>query len=110
MEDCGWLGRRVSRGVLLGVALLVLLALVAASGTSAADGETFTVDSTGNGADATVDSVCADVTGACSLRAAIQESNASVGSKDTIAFNIPAPHVIVVPALPARSPRSPTPW
>ncbi len=105
MEDCGWLERRVSRGVLLGVALLVLLALVAASGTSAADGVTFTVDSTGNGADATIDTVCADVTGACSLRAAIQESNASVGSKDTIAFNIPAPHLIVVPALPAAFPQ-----
>ena len=105
MEDCGWLGRHASRGVLLGVALLVLLALVGASETSAADGETFTVDSTGNGADATIDAVCADMTGACSLRAAIQESNASVGSKDTIAFNIPAPHLIVVPALPAAFPQ-----
>ena len=103
MEDCGWLGRRVTRGVLLGVALLILVALVAASGTSAADGKTFTVDSIGNGADATIDSVCADMAGACSLRAAIQESNASVGSKDTIAFNIPAPHLIVLPALAAGS-------
>ena len=103
MEDCGWLGRRVSRGVLLGVALLILVALVAASGTSAADGKTFTVDSIGNGADATINSVCADMAGACSLRAAIQESNASVGSKDTIAFNIPAPHLIVLPALAADS-------
>jgi CSLREA domain-containing protein len=56
---------------------------------------TFTVNSTGDLADANApngpwNGVCATSTGVCTLRAAIQESNAppSVGFRDTIAFNI----------------------
>jgi CSLREA domain-containing protein len=50
---------------------------------------TFTVDSTGDEADASPgDGVCAVSGGACTLRAAIQEANLHTGS-DTIAFNIP---------------------
>ena len=66
---------------------LFLLGLTASSGTSAAVGTTFTVDSTADTADASVgDGVCANAAGSCTLRGAIAESNASVDSKDTIAF------------------------
>jgi CSLREA domain-containing protein len=57
---------------------------------------TFTVNSIGDGADSnTADGVCKDGTGACTLRAAIQQANASAG-KNTIAFNISGagPHTI----------------
>ena len=51
-----------------------------AGGTSAAVGVTFTVDSTADAPDANAgNGVCAAATGACTLRAAIQESNASTG-------------------------------
>ena len=56
----------------------------------------FAVNSTGDGGDSdTADGVCDDGTGKCTLRAAIEQANASVG-KDTIAFNIPGagPHTI----------------
>ena len=47
-----------------------------------------TVESTGDGADAdTNDSICADISGDCTLRAAIEESNDTVGTQ-TIRFNI----------------------
>ena len=50
---------------------------------------TFTVDSTGDQPDAsTADNVCQTAGGACTLRAAIEQANASAGA-DTIAFNIP---------------------
>ncbi len=81
--------------------MLVVLLLVAAGGTSAAVGTTFTVNSTANAQDANLgNSVCAYATGACTLPAAIQESNASADSKDTIAFAIPGPgpHVVVLAA------------
>ncbi|HSC92681.1 MAG TPA: right-handed parallel beta-helix repeat-containing protein [Gaiellaceae bacterium] len=82
--------------------LLFVLALGASSGSSAATGVTFTVNSTGDAPDASIaDGICADATGNCTLRAAITQSNASVGSKDTIAFGIPGsgPHLIVVPPV-----------
>src|SRR5262245_39359044 len=58
--------------------------------TASAAAKTFTVNVTGNGADANPgDGVCeTGVAGNCSLRAAIQEANANPG-KDTINFNIP---------------------
>lgn len=59
-------------------------------------GVTFTVDSTGDGSDANAgDGICDDGSGSCTLRAAIGEANATVGS-DTIAFNISGsgPHTI----------------
>ncbi|HEX8473050.1 MAG TPA: Calx-beta domain-containing protein [Pyrinomonadaceae bacterium] len=50
---------------------------------------TFTVNSTGDGADSNAgDGVCNDGAGNCTLRAAIQEANVVPGT-DTIAFNIP---------------------
>ncbi len=50
--------------------------------------ETFTVDSTGDGADDdTTDGACDDGTGSCTLRAAIQQTNA--GSGAIIEFDIP---------------------
>ena len=55
-----------------------------------------TVNSTGDGGEtSTGDGVCDNGTGACTLRAAIEEANASAGT-DTIAFNIPGtgPHAI----------------
>ena len=49
---------------------------------------TFTVTSTGDGADTNLtDGVCRASDGSCTLRAAIQEANANAGV-DTIAFNI----------------------
>ncbi len=55
---------------------------------------TFVVDSTGDGGDAnTGDGFCNDGTGHCTLRAAIQQANATATGTDTIAFNIPGPGV-----------------
>ena len=49
----------------------------------------FVVDSTADAADANVgDGTCADLNGNCTLRAAIQETNASSGA-DSISFNLP---------------------
>ena len=48
----------------------------------------FSVNSTGDGADSNLtDGVCNDGTGACTLRAAIQEAN-SIAGDDTITFAI----------------------
>ena len=53
-----------------------------------ARGATFTVNSPADTVDANPgDGVCADAGGNCTLRAAIEEANALVGT-DTIAFNI----------------------
>src|SRR4051794_26262642 len=49
---------------------------------------TFTVNSTGDGADNNLaDNVCNDGSGNCSLRAAIQQANATSGT-DTINFSV----------------------
>jgi CSLREA domain-containing protein len=49
---------------------------------------TFTVNSTGDGADSnTADNLCNDGTGNCTLRAAIEQANATVGA-DTIGFSV----------------------
>jgi CSLREA domain-containing protein len=56
---------------------------------SAAAALTLTVDSTGDGGDASPgNGICATSAGACTLRAAIEETNANAGP-DTIAFSIP---------------------
>jgi hypothetical protein len=53
-----------------------------------AHASTFTVDSTGDGSDILLaDGVCADIDGACTLRAAIEQANVTPGI-DTIAFSI----------------------
>ncbi len=50
---------------------------------------TFVVNSTGDGGDSNLnDQICNDGTGRCTLRAAIEQANASVGA-DAIHFNIP---------------------
>jgi CSLREA domain-containing protein len=69
---------------------------------TASAASTFTVNSTGDGADSNVgDGVCNDGTGSCTLRAAIQEANA-VSAADTINFNLPANSTITLPTqLPA---------
>ena len=55
----------------------------------AQEASTFTVNSTGDGADANAgDGTCATSEGVCTLRAAIEETNLHPGA-DTIAFNIP---------------------
>jgi CSLREA domain-containing protein len=64
---------------------------------------TYTVTSNADTADGNVgDGTCDDGTGFCTLRAAIQESNASVADKDTIAFNLPVGQLTIKPtaALP----------
>jgi CSLREA domain-containing protein len=72
-----------------------------------ASAATFTVDDTGDGADANPgNGICATSGGVCTLRAAVQEANSLSGS-DTIEFDIAGggPHVIQPSsALPAISP------
>ncbi len=89
---------------LLAVPVAVALLAVGASSATSAVGITFTVNSTGDGADANLgDGVCADAVGNCTLRAAISQSNTSVGFTDTIEFALPTPPFSIVPAteLPA---------
>ena len=98
VEDCGRPTRPNLFGVLLCLALLIALALAVAGGTSAAVGVTFTVDSAADGPDTNVgNGVCVAATGACTLRAAIQESNWSVGSKDRVAFALTTPPFSIAP-------------
>ena len=70
------------------VVLAVLFAAVPLSGA------VYTVDSTGDEPDATLNGICATAGGACTLRAALQE--AENAGADTVAFNIPGavPHTI----------------
>ena len=57
-------------------------------GAMIAQAATFTVDSTGDGGDSnTGDGICNDGTGNCTLRAAIEQANASAGA-DVIHFDI----------------------
>jgi CSLREA domain-containing protein len=57
---------------------------------------TFTVNSTGDGADINPgDGVCNDGSGSCTLRAAVQETNAASGA-DIINFNLPANSTITL--------------
>lgn len=72
-------------GGLLLACLLILVALNQSPGrVPEADAASFVVDSTADWTDADPgDGICATVTGACTLRAAIQETNALAGS-DTI--------------------------
>lgn len=59
--------------------------------TSSASAATFTVNTTGNQDDATAgNGICADISGDCTFRAAVQETNALNGS-DNLQFDIPGP-------------------
>ncbi|NIR34973.1 MAG: hypothetical protein GWN07_02665, partial [Actinobacteria bacterium] len=56
------------------------MALVVLSSTPLTAQSTYTVDSTADGGDAdTADGLCDDGSGACTLRAAIEQANASAG-------------------------------
>jgi CSLREA domain-containing protein len=67
---------------------VILLGLVPPNARGAV---TFVVDSTGDAGDSnTSDGICDDGTGACTLRAAIQQANATAGA-DEIHFNNPGP-------------------
>jgi len=58
-------------------------------GVVSAQAVTFTVNSTGDGGDSnTGDGICDDGTGSCTLRAAIEQANASVAVADVIHFDI----------------------
>ncbi len=71
------------------VALTLLAALLTLAFPAAASAVVFTVDSTGDEGDKTVNGTCETNTpGECTLRAAIQESNASAGVKDDILFDL----------------------
>jgi len=84
--------------LLLALLLLPMLAFLgsARQDAGASPSTTFTVNSTGDTSDANAgDGICDDGAGSCTLRAAIEEANATPGS-DTIDFNIPVagPHTI----------------
>lgn len=74
-----------SKGIIMmRLAALVFLLCIARSGSSA----TFTVDTTDDLPDVSVNAVCANANGKCSLRAAMTEANATP-ALDDIRFNIP---------------------
>ncbi len=79
--------------------LLVSALLVAGVGHGSAGAQAvFTVDSAGDDVDASKgDGICATVTGACTLRAAIEEANALAGS-DEIHFDLPGPPYRIQPS------------
>ena len=96
---------RMLRVVLVSVVLTGSEAGDARSRTEVAPsgGVTFTVSSTSDAPDSdTADGVCDDGTGACTLRAAIEQANAGAGG-DTIAFAVGFGTVTITPAssLPA---------
>jgi CSLREA domain-containing protein len=77
--------------------------IVLSAAAALAFGTTFVVDSTGDEPDAdTTDGLCRTALATCTLRAAIQQANATPGA-DTIAFNIPGTGVHTI------SPASPLP-
>jgi len=58
-------------------------------------GKLFTVDTVSDTVDAAPgDSFCADASGRCSLRAAIQEANVTPATRDAVIFSLPNPSVI----------------
>lgn len=89
---------RMLKGIFLGGVLFAMMGFgLLLSNTAVA--ATFTVNSTGDTADASVgNGVCADASGYCTIRAAIAEANAITGT-DTI--NIPAGTYSAASTLPA---------
>jgi CSLREA domain-containing protein len=89
---CFWIGSfdRALTGRRRPVAAVVIAlgCALGAAASSRAAAATFTVNSTADTGDAADDGVCADAGGACTLRAAIDQANASPGL-DVIAFAIP---------------------
>ncbi len=67
----------------ISLALLIALAALATAGPTPAHGASFTVDATHDAVDAVPgDGLCADATGACTLRAAVMETNALPGADE----------------------------
>lgn len=66
---------------------------------------TFSVNTRNDAPDMAVgDGICSDLSGNCTLRAAIQEANANIGFHDIIQFNIPSIGVqTILPATPLPS-------
>jgi hypothetical protein len=91
---------RMTPRLLAALLALFVVGLTASSGTKAAVGTTFTVDTT----DGTTDSVCGGASD-CSFGDAIEAANANLGP-DTIAFAIPGdgPHLIVLSTPPLVTP------
>src|SRR3990172_4426909 len=76
-----WPGRAMTTMVIMGVTMALVLSETSSNSARAAD---FTVDSTLDRVDANPgDGRCATAAGACTLRAAVQETNAAAGH-DTI--------------------------
>lgn len=74
--------------------LLAIFVLGVAKGVQAQRGYVFTVISVADSTDAVLgDTICADSNGQCTLRAAIEEANAT-SAGDAIIFNLPQPSVI----------------
>jgi len=88
---------RRAASALVCFALTATFVLVVPTGAQAAS--PFVVTSTGDGADSnTADGVCNNGAGACTLRAAMEQANASAGA-DSIQFNIPGgPPFTIAPA------------
>jgi len=58
-------------------------------------GKLFTVNTVNDTVDVvTGDTLCADASGHCSLRAAIQEANFTPNTRDAVIFSLPNPSVI----------------
>ena len=77
--------------------ILLALAVLSAGGAAPALGASFTVDATHDAVDASPgDGVCADSGGACTLRAAVMETNALAGAD---AISLP-PGTYVLQAFP----------
>ena len=84
---------------LLTITGVLLIALVA-GGVTPAYAETFTVNSTGDSADSnTGDGICDDGAGNCTLRAAMDQANATPGA-DTIEFSIDSGVQTITPLSP----------
>ena len=84
------------RCLIASIVVLTVTGVLGLAPPSALGAVTFVVGSTGDSPDAnTADGLCNDGTGACTLRAAIQQANATPGT-DEIHFNIPGigPHTI----------------
>src|SRR2546423_9830355 len=83
--------RIISLGLFIGLTSLLALptGLLSLLQPTAHAATTFTVNSTGDGADSNVgDGLCNDGAGNCTLRAAIQQTNATPGT-ETITFYVP---------------------
>lgn len=81
----------------------IVFAWVSTRGTSASFQFEFTVNSSGDGWDASPDGVCDDGTGACTLRAAIEEANPADGPS-LVRFNIPGAGAHTIAPLSAELP------